>query len=148
MNRFFIFLIIVFFSAINPHFAASSHAYEYQLYKNPENFGIVIFPKEAIFTELDQYIKSIKFEPIESGEAVERFGHDGENTTYMMPKEVQDKYLIRKFIIIQVFKDKSLQIRIFDPEFGLTLLPQIFQLDDIKNNIPETLKIFRKDKTI
>ncbi|MEK7828998.1 MAG: hypothetical protein AAB197_03970 [Deltaproteobacteria bacterium] len=143
MQKLLISSIIVFFFTINPYFAVSSHAYEYQLYKNSENFGIVIFPKEVIFTELDQYIQSIKFEPIESGEAVERFGPKGENTTYMMPKEVQDKYFIKKFIIIQVFKDRNLQIGIFDPDWGLTLLPQKFQLDDIKNNIPETLKIFR-----
>lgn len=148
MNKFLISSIIVFFFNINPYFAASSHSYEYQLYKNFEDFGIVIFPKEVIFTELDQYIKSIKFEPIESGEAIERFGPKGENTTYMMPKEVQDKYSIKKFIIIQVFKDRNLQIGIFDPDWGLTLLPQTFKLDDIKDNISETLKIFRVKQPI
>ena len=39
--------------------------YDYQLYKNHENYGIVVFPKESISKDLDNYLKSIPFEVAE-----------------------------------------------------------------------------------
>lgn len=65
-----------------------------------------------------------------------------------MPKEIQDKYSIKKFIILQVLADSRLLVGIFDPDFGLTLPPQKFELDEIKDNILETLNIFRGKDSI
>lgn len=143
MKKFLVYVIIFLGVSANPAFASSSIDYEYHLYKNIEDFGIVVFPKESIFPELEQYIQSISFKPVESGKAVLRQGTDGENATYMMPQDIQDKYSIKKFIILQVLADSKLQIGIFDPDWGLTLPPQKFQLDEIKENIKETLNIFR-----
>ena len=56
--------------------------YDYQLYKNYENFGILIFPKDQIFGELDEFIRQIRFDLVESGRAVMRFGPNNENQTY------------------------------------------------------------------
>ncbi|MEK7306177.1 MAG: hypothetical protein AAB014_00935 [Nitrospirota bacterium] len=128
----------------NPVLADPSPDYEYQLYENMEDFGIVIFPKEGIFPELEQYIQSINFKPVESGKAVMRSGPNGEGSTYMMPQDVQDRYSIKKFIILQVLSDNRLVAGIFDPDWGLTILPDKFQLDDIRENIRETLNIFRR----
>lgn len=138
---FFIFLIFLFFVSVFPGFAVSN--IEYQLYKNSENFGILIFPEHIISPDLDSYIKSIDFEPVESGKAVKRHGTKGESETYMMPLEVQKKYAIEKFIIIQVLPDHSLMIGIYDQEWGLTLPNTKFLLEHIKKNIPKTLNIFR-----
>jgi len=152
INKGFIYCLIVVFTAFSccSNLAAvdSSRKYEYHLYKNIENFGIVIFPKARIYPELEQLIQSIKFEPIESGDAVMRFGTDGENSTYMMPKDVQDKYAIKKFIIFQILDDKSLLVGIYDPDFGLTLLPRPYKLEEIRENIQETLKIFRRKGSV
>ena len=125
---------------------SSAHAgpgYDYQLYKNPENFGIVVFPKDFMFSELDGYIASLSFEPAESGRAVMRFGPKNENSTYMMPLEVQKKYSIEKFIVIQILGNQGMLIAIFDPEWGLTLPSAMFQMDTLKRNIPKTLNLFR-----
>ncbi len=65
---------------------------EYQLYKNSENFGIVVFPKNIISSDLDSYAKGMAFEPVESGKAVKRQGTKGKEETYMMPQEVQEKH--------------------------------------------------------
>ena len=72
--------------------AYAGPGYDYQLYKNPEKFGIVVFPKDFIFSELDGYITSLSFEPAESGTAVMRYGSKNENSTYMMPLEIQKKH--------------------------------------------------------
>ncbi|MEK7846589.1 MAG: hypothetical protein AAB257_06460, partial [Nitrospinota bacterium] len=64
------------------------------------------------------------------------------------PQDVQDKYAIKKFIILQILDDKSLLIGIYDPDLGLTLLPRAYQLDEIGENIKETLKIFRRKGSV
>ena len=71
-------LTILFFSVVFAPTGAGNAAptnsgYNYQLYKNYENFGILIFPKDQIFTELDEYIQQTGFSPVESGKAVMRF---------------------------------------------------------------------------
>ena len=117
--------------------------YDYQLYKNHENFGIVVFPKENIFKDLDNYLKSIPFEVAKSGEAVMRHGSKEENATYMMPLEVQKKHSIEKFIVIQILGDNSMLAGIYDPQWGLTLPSTMYQLEAIKENISKTLNVFR-----
>jgi hypothetical protein len=117
--------------------------YDYQLYKNHENFGIVVFPKENIFEDLDNYLKSIPFEVAESGKAVMRHGSKKENSTYMMPLEVQKKHSIEKFIVIQILGDNSMLAGIYDPQWGLTLPSTIYQLEAVKKNILKTLNVFR-----
>ncbi len=124
-------------------YAAPGFSYDYQLYKNREDFGIVVFPKDQITTELDQYIKSIIFEPVESGKAEMRSGTKGENETFMMPLEVQKKHAIEKFIVIQMLTDSRLMIGVYDPEWGLTLPSSVYGMDDVKQNIPKTLNVFR-----
>lgn len=123
--------------------ASPGFGYEYQLYKNGENFGIVVFPKEKLSADLDQYIQSLLLEPVESGEAVMRSGSKGENETYMMPLEVQKNHSIEKFMVIQVLAQSRMMIGIFDPEWGLTLPSSIFGFDEMKKNIPKTLDVFR-----
>ncbi len=123
--------------------ASPSFGYEYQLYKNGENFGIVVFPKDQVFPELDHYIKSQLLEPVESGKAVMRSGVKGENETFMMPLEVQKKHSIEKFMVIQVLTHSRMMIGIFDPEWGLTLPSSVFGFEDMKKNIPKTLDVFR-----
>lgn len=131
--------------------ASPGWGYEYQLYKNGENFGIVVFPKAQLPAELDEYIQSQLLQPVESGEAVMRSGSKGENTTFMMPLEVQKKHSIEKFMVIQVLTHSRMMIGIFDPEWGLTLPSAVFGFEDMKKNIPKTLDVFRgnnKRKTI
>ena len=139
------FLFAVIFSFIglfNPHLAKAE--YEYQLYKNYEGFGILIFPKEKNILELDQYIRGIGFDPVESGQALMRFGSNRNNQTYMMPESVQKKYSMNRFIILQVLAHQNILVGIFDPEWGLTLPSLMHRLDGIKENIPKTLNMFRK----
>ena len=123
--------------------ASPGFGYEYQLYKNGENFGIVVFPKTQLPVELDQYIQSLLLKPIEAGEAVMRSGSKGENETFMMPLEVQKKYSIEKFMVIQVLTQFRMMIGVFDPEWGLTLPSSVFGFEDMKKNIPKTLDVFR-----
>ncbi len=117
---------------------------EYQLYTNDEKFGIVVFPKQIPYADLDGYIQSIDFNLVESGKAAMRYGSKGENTTFMMPLEVQKKHSIEKFIVLQVLPNLKLMVGIYDPEWGLTLPDTLYSLEEAKKNIPETLKIFRK----
>jgi hypothetical protein len=126
-----------------PSTALAGSGYNYQLYKNHENFGIVVFPKENIFEDLDNYLKSIPFEVAESGKAVLRHGSKEENATYMMPLEVQKKHAIEKFIVIQILGDNGMLAGIYDPQWGLTLPSTIYQLEAIKENIKKTLNVFR-----
>ncbi|VAX30091.1 hypothetical protein MNBD_NITROSPINAE05-233 [hydrothermal vent metagenome] len=123
--------------------ASPGFGYEYQLYKNEENFGIVVFPKAQLPEELDQYIQSLLLTPVESGEAVMRSGSKGENETFMMPLDVQKKHSIEKFMVIQVLAQFRMMIGIFDPEWGLTLPSSIFGFEEMKKNIPKTLDVFR-----
>lgn len=119
--------------------------YLYQLYGNPENFGLVVFPKKSIFPELEQTIQSLGFKKIESGEAVMRSGSKNENFTYMMPKDAQKKHKLEKFIILQILADGvGIMVGIYEQEFGLTLPTKVFVVQELKENISKTLGIFRK----
>ena len=140
----FTFFVIVFFLPGVVNAAPTNSGYNYQLYKNYENFGILIFPKEQIFAELDEYIQEVGFNPAESGQAVMRFGPNNENQTYLMPESVQKKYSMNRFIVLQVIAHQNILVGVFDPEWGLTLPSAIFQLNGIKQNIPKTLNMFRK----
>ena len=124
--------LAIFFLIPNITNAASIETgYDYQLYKNFENLGILIFPKDRIIKDLDQYVQQKGFNPIESGKAVMRFGLKNENQTFMMPKSVQEKYSMTRFIILQVIANQNMVVGIYD-------------LDGIKKNIPKTLNQFRK----
>ena len=141
MKPIFALLIFIVISSTNSAFANSN--YHYQLYKNHENYGIVVFPKSSIFKELDDYFNYLSFEKKDSGKAVMRYGPKNENSTFMMPLNVQNKYLIKKFITIQILSEKRMLIGVYHPEWGLTLPSTIFQMDTVKKNIPKTLNIFR-----
>ena len=117
--------------------------YDYQLYKNHEDFGIVVFPKKHIYKELGDYIASISFSAVESGKAVMRRGSKNENETLMMPLEVQKKHSIEKFIVIQVLGKDEMLAAIYDPEWGLTLPSTRHTIQALKDNIPKTLNVFR-----
>lgn len=128
-----------------PFTAQAGSKYFYQLYTNPENFGLVVFPKAGIFPELEETIQSLGFKKVESGEAVMRSGSKKENFTYMMPKEVQKKHRLEKFIILQILTDGvGIMVGIYEQEFGLTLPTKVFIVQELKDNISKTLDIFRK----
>ena len=128
-----------------PFNAEAGPKYSYQLYTNSENFGLVIFPKESIFLQLEQTVQSLGFKIVESGEAVMRSGSRNENFTYMMPKEVQKKHQLEKFIILQILTDGvGIMVGIYEQEFGLTLPTKVFVVQELKDNISKTLGIFRK----
>ena len=117
----------------------------YQLYTNPENFGLVVFPKESIFPELEDTIQSLSFKQAESGEAIMRSSPKKENFTYMMPEDVQKKHRLEKFIILQILNDGiGVMVGIYEQEFGLTLPTKVFIVQELKDNISKTLDIFRK----
>ena len=142
-------LTILFFAVAFPltgvgNAAPTNSGYNYQLYKNYENFGILVFPKDQIFVELEEYIQEIGFNPVDSGQAVMRFGPNNENQTYLMPESVQIKHSINRFIVLQVLAHQNILVGVFDPEWGLTLPSPIHRLDGIKENIPKTLNLFRK----
>jgi len=141
MKSFFAILLFIILGL--PGVALAGSDYDYQLYKNQENFGIVVFPKHRIFKELDSYLTAIPFAVAESGQAVMRHGSKKENATYMMPLKIQKKHSIEKFIVIQIISDKNMLAGIYDPEWGLTLPSTIYQLETIKQNIPKTLNVFR-----
>ncbi len=138
-------LHLVIFTCLFWGMLSTAWAYDYQLYKNRENIGIVVFPKKLIYPDLDKYILSQAFESKENGKAVMRSGSKGENETFMMPLETQKKNGITRFIVLQVLQDHNLLVGIFEPEWGLTLPSSIFTLQDIKEKIPQTLNIFRGD---
>ena len=74
-----------------------------------------------------------------------RSGNKKENFTYMMPKEVQKKHQLEKFIILQILTDGvGIMVGIYDQEFGLTLPTKVFIVQELKDNISKTLDIFRK----
>ena len=143
MRKILTILALVFL--FGAHSASPSFGYDYQLYKNSEDFGIVVFPKAKIFDELDQYLTSSIFEKVESGKAVMRYGSKGENESLMMPLDVQKKHGIEKFMVIQVLSQREMLIGIFDPEWGLTLPSTVFGMDGMRKNIPKTLDVFRGD---
>jgi len=138
-----VFTILIFIIIGNTCPVLANSSYDYQLYKNHENYGIVVFPKSSIFNDLDDYFTYLSFEKKDSGKAVMRYGSKNENSTFMMPLNVQKKHLIKKFIIIQILNEKSMLIGVYDPEWGLTLPSTMFQMDTVKKNIPKTLNIFR-----
>jgi uncharacterized membrane protein len=124
---------------------AAAPKYFYQLYTHPENFGLVVFPKESIFPELEEVVQSLGFKKAESGEAIMRSGNKKENFTYMMPKDVQKKHRLEKFIILQILNDGvGVMVGIYEQEFGLTLPTKVFIVQELKDNISKTLDIFRK----
>jgi len=144
-KKFAITVLVIFFLIPNITKAASiKTGYDYQLYKNFEDLGILIFPKARIFKNLEEYVQQKGFNPVESGQAVMRFGLKNENQTFMMPKSVQEKYSMTRFIVIQVIANQNMVVGIYDPQFGLTLPGPIYSLDGIKKNIPKTLNLFRK----
>ncbi len=117
---------------------------EYDLYQNPEGYGILLFPKGVASSELLGFIDSLEFTLVESGRTAMRFGEKKENLTYMMPKEVQEKYNMNKFIVLQVLAaEKGILVGIFEQRYGLTLPPKVFELEEVKKNIPKTLNLFR-----
>ncbi|QPJ65490.1 MAG: hypothetical protein G3M78_08830 [Candidatus Nitrohelix vancouverensis] len=118
-------------------------AMDYQLYKNPEEFGIVVFPKENTYPELEEYLNSINFKPLVSGKAAMRYGPREENETFMMPLEVQQEHGIKMFIIIQVLENQNILIGVYHPDWELTLPSTIFNLDAVKERIFKTLNVFR-----
>ncbi len=143
--------VFVFLLGTGVCFSRSAEAYDYVLYKNVEDYGILIFPKDNSFHELDDFIRSLNFKEVSSGKAVMRYGSKRENETFMMPQDVQKKLNIEKFITLQVLANRGILIGIFDPEWGLTLPTPIHDLDSIKEKIPKTLQVFRgknKGKTI
>ena len=128
-----------------PFTVEAGSKYFYQLYINPENFGLVIFPKESIFPELEETIQSLGFKEAGSGEAIMRSGSKKENFTYMMPREVQKKHRLEKFIILQILTDGvGVMVGIYEQEFGLTLPTKVFVAEELGDNISKTLDIFRK----
>jgi len=138
-----IFAILLFTLLGLPFSALADSEYEYQLYKNHENYGIVVFPKKFIFEELENYLLSIPFDSVESGKAVMRHGTKNENATYMMPLEAQKRHSIEKFIVIQIIDPRSMLVGVYDPEWGLTLPSAMVEMGTIKENIPKTLNVFR-----
>ena len=137
-------LFAITFALVGPLNPSSAKAeYDYKLYKNYENFGILVFPKDLLFLELDEYIRKIRFDPVESGQAIMRFGPNNENQTYMMPESVQRKYSMNRFIILQVLAQQNILVGVFAPEWGLTLPSATFRLNEIMQNIPKTLNMFR-----
>jgi hypothetical protein len=128
-----------------PMQARAGSGYDYQLYKNHENYGIVVFPKKFISKELRDQIASISFLEVESGKAVMRRGTKNENETLMMPLEVQKKHSIEKFIVIQILTKHEMLAGIYDPQWGLTLPSSTFGLEALKANIDKTLNVFRGD---
>jgi len=140
----FFFFLAVFSPVGAGNAVPTKLGYNYQLYKNFENFGIVIFPKDRIFKELGDYIQKIGFNPVESGQAVMRFGIKNENQTLMMPESIQKKHSMNRFIILQVIANDNMVVGIFDPVWGLTLPGPIYALDKVKDNISKTLNLFRK----
>ena len=138
-----IFVILLFTFVGFPFSALADSANKYKLYKNHENYGIVVFPKKLIFKDLENYLFSIPFESAESGKAVMRRGTKNENATYMMPLVAQKRHSIEKFIVIQVIDSMSMLVGVYDPEWGLTLPSAIVEMETIKQNIPKTLNVFR-----
>ena len=139
------FILCVLLAAILICSAQAGPRFQYNLYKNSENFGIVVFPPPEKNSELEQIIHLQGFQSIETGNAVFRYGSKGKNGTYMMPEDVQKEHLIQKFIIVQMLSQSDFMIGVFDPEWGLTLPQFTYLLKDLKKNIPKTLRIFRGD---
>ena len=137
--------LIVLLITLVPNQVIATSSYEYQLYKNHENYGIAVFPRKFIFKELRDHISSISFLEVDSGKAVMRRGTRNENESLMMPLEVQKKHSIEKFIVIQILNKHEMLVGIYDPQWGLTLPSSSFGLEAFKANIDKTLNVFRGD---
>ncbi len=137
-------LLLMLFWA-NAAQAAKLKTPEYTLYKNSENYGIVLFPKGNVYPALADALTALLFEQVESGQSVMRYGIKEENETFMMPLEVQKKHQIEKFIVIQIIAEDRMLIGVYDPEWGLTLPSSVFTLEQLNENIPKTLNVFRGD---
>ena len=146
-NLFKNFILCVLLAVAFNSYAQTESRFQYNLYKNPENFGIVVFPPPGKNSKLEQFIRLQGFQSAETGGAVFRYGSKGENGTYMMPEGVQKKHLIQKFIVVQILSQWDFMIGVFDPEWGLTLPKSTYVLDDLKKNIPKTLRIFRGENS-
>ncbi|MCF8720340.1 hypothetical protein [Nitrospina gracilis] len=119
----------------------------YVLYQNFEKHGIVVWPRDPMPPELKDFIASLGFKEIAQGLAVMRFGAVNQNGTFMMPEPVQEKFGIKRFIILQILSDRiGIMVGIWEQEFGLTLPQKVFNLDEVKENIPKTLDIFREQE--
>ena len=140
----FLFFVVAFSSTKVGNAAPTPSGYNYQLYKNYENFGILIFPKEQIFTELDEYIQEVGFNPAESGQAVMRFGPNNENQTYLMPESVQKKYSMNRFIVLQVIAHQNILVGVFDPEWGTDASKLYPQIRWNKRKYPKNVKSIQK----
>ena len=103
------------------------------------------FVELKVEPELKDIVNGSGFKEVESGQAVMRSGSKNLNATFMMPKAIQDKHQMQRFITLQVLRNGGIMVGVFDPEWGLTLPNKIFGLDDVKTKIPKTLQIFRKD---
>ncbi len=140
----FKFLIFLLIAGLGLASTASAQNPDYHLLKNPENYGLLIFPKDVASPDLQEFLGSLEFKSVESGKTVMRFGEKKENMTYMMPQEVQEKHGIKKFIILQILAaEKGIMVGIFEQQYGLTLPPTIYKLEEVKKNIPKTLGLFR-----
>jgi len=127
-----------------PSSAQAETRFQYQLYIQPENFGLVVFPRELISPELEELLRGLNFKAVLSGDAVMRSGSKQENFTYMMPEDVQKKHKLEKFLILQILTDGvGIMVGVFEQEFGLTLPTKVFVIEELKDNIPKTLEIFR-----
>ena len=125
--------------------AQAADRFQYHLYTDVDHYGIVVFPKKYLFEDLDQLIKTMGFQDTESGGAVWRFGSVNRNGTYMMPESVQKKHNIEMFVILQILEDQaSIMVGIWEQEFGLTLPSSVFQMEEVRKKLPQTLDIFRK----
>lgn len=117
----------------------------YRLYQNPEKYGIVIWPRQNIYPELEDFVTSLGFKVVDEGLGKMRFDDVNRNGTYMMPESVQKEHEIERFIILQILDDRlSIMVGIWEQEFGLTLPQKVYGLDEVKKNIPETLEMFRE----
>ena len=142
-NLFLKFIFFVIFLIILKVPTQAEPRFFYKLYKNQENFGVVVFPSPEKDSPLVKFIESLDFHFVEIGGAVFRNGSKRENGTFMMPESTQEKHNIQKFIIVQVLNQWSFLIGIFHPEHGLTLPQLKYTLKDLKKNFPKTLNIFR-----
>ncbi|MGP0565120.1 hypothetical protein ACTRW9_06750 [Nitrospina sp. 32_T5] len=136
------------FAVLSPSPArAQDEPRPYVLYQNFEKHGIVAWPRDFMPPELKEYIASLGFKEVDQGLAVMRFGEVNQNGTFMMPKAVQEKFGITRFIILQILSDRiGIMVGIWEQEFGLTLPQKVFNLDEVKENIPKTLDIFREQE--
>lgn len=138
----FVVIAFLFFGGGPGSSARAASPYQYDLYLNAEKFAIVVFPL-PVNADLREWMVSRGFKKEDSGDAVFRHGTKNENGTYMMPESIQKKHGIVKFIVIQILSPVTYMVGVYDPEWGLTLPQAIFSLNELQENIPKTLEIFR-----